>query len=205
MIFQRGGKAMQSEKKPIVFILIGVVICLSPALPAATARNTLAPLIEKAAARHDLPVDLLHAIIRAESAYDPRAVSNKGAAGLMQLMPETARQYGVKDVFDPEENLTGGAKYLKDLVRLYDGRRDLVLAAYNAGQEAVKKYNGVPPYPETKAYIKMVQSSYDSPIIRSRATIYQYYDENGCLCFSTQKRPSNTVRTGSNVGTSSNQ
>ena len=187
MIFFRREKAMRSKKTPIFAVLMVISFGLSSAFPTAPARDALAPLIEKAAARHELPADLLHAIIRAESAYDSRAVSNKGAAGLMQLMPETAKQYGVKDVFDPQENLEGGAKYLKDLVRLYDGRRDLVLAAYNAGQAAVKKFDGIPPYPETKAYIKTIQASYDSAIIRTRATIYQYYDENSCLCFTTKK------------------
>jgi soluble lytic murein transglycosylase-like protein len=178
------------RRNALIFFPVGAIVLLAgsaPFLEAAGAKATLAPLIDKIASRHQLPADLLHAIIRAESAYDIRAVSPKGASGLMQLMPDTAEQYGVKDVFDPEENLEGGAKYLKDLVRLYDGKRDLVLAAYNAGQAAVKKYDGIPPYSETRAYIDEIRASYESPIIRDRATIYKYYDAEGRLCYSTNR------------------
>lgn len=100
----------------------------------------------------------------------------------MQLMPETARVYEVKNIYDPVQNIEGGVKYLKDLIKLYNSNTRLVLAAYNAGQEAVKKYGGIPPYPETKNYIKKVMNSYNKPFIgRHKTIIYTFYDENGKL------------------------
>ncbi len=97
----------------------------------------------------------------------------------MQLMPSTAEQYGVSNIFDPEENIEGGTKYLRDLVRLYQKNLDLVLAAYNAGQEAVKKYGGIPPYQETLEYIEKVKSSYGKESIIEKTKIYKYYDDEG--------------------------
>lgn len=138
-------------------------------------------IIDVAADKYDLPIELIHSIIRAESNYDSRAVSPKGAKGLMQLMPTTAKIYGVQNVFDPKENIEGGVKYLKDLVKLYKRNTRLVLAAYNAGQEAVKKYSGIPPYSETRDYIEKVMSTYTKPTILTRTIIYSYYDENGRL------------------------
>ena len=138
-------------------------------------------IVDAAARRYDIPVELIHSIIRAESNYNSRAVSPKGAKGLMQLMPVTAKIYGVKKVFDPKENIEGGVRYLNDLIKLYKSNTGLVLAAYNAGQEAVKKYEGIPPYPETKNYIKRVMSTYSRAMIRTKTTIYQYYDESGRL------------------------
>jgi len=138
-------------------------------------------IVEATARQYDIPAELIHSIIRAESNYNSRAVSPKGAKGLMQLMPVTAKIYGVQNVFDPRENIEGGAKYLKDLVKLYKSNTGLVLAAYNAGQEAVKKYEGIPPYPETRNYIKRVMSTYSRATIRTKTVIYQYYDESGRL------------------------
>lgn len=126
---------------------------------------------------------LIHSIIRAESNYDRFAVSSKGALGLMQLMPATAIQYGVKNVFDPRENIEGGVKYLKDLIKLYNGNTKLVLAAYNAGQEAVKRYNGIPPYRETRNYISRIMKrfGYDKEYIKGKTVIYKFYDKDGKL------------------------
>ncbi len=136
------------------------------------------PLVREAAARHDVPAELIHAIIRAESDYDNFALSDKGAMGLMQLMPETAAQYGVRNVFDAAQNIEGGTKYLKDLMDLYDRQTDLVLAAYNAGQEAVKKYGGrIPPYQETRDYIARVKADYPKAVIHHR--IIKTYDASG--------------------------
>lgn len=143
-------------------------------------REKYDPIIQKLAARHGVPADFVHAVIKAESNYDQFAVSEKGALGLMQLMPETAIKYGVLNVFDPEQNIEGGIKYLKDLIKKYNGDRNLVLAAYNAGQMAVEKHNGIPPYPETKNYLKRVE--YQKPYIRTKTIIYRFYDENGRLC-----------------------
>lgn len=120
-----------------------------------------APRIERAARAAGVDASLLHAVIRAESAYNPRAVSPKGAAGLMQLMPATARRYGVADRFDPDQNVLGGALYLRDLLTRFDGQLELALAAYNAGEGAVQKYGGrIPPYAETQRYVPQVMSNY---------------------------------------------
>jgi soluble lytic murein transglycosylase-like protein len=96
-------------------------------------------------------------------------------------MPETARIYKVKNVFDPQDNIEGGVRYLNDLIKLFNSDTDLVLAAYNAGQEAVKKYGGIPPYPETKSYIKNVMRTYSRPTIKTKTIIYKFYDESGRL------------------------
>jgi soluble lytic murein transglycosylase-like protein len=137
------------------------------------------PLVKSFALTHGVPAELIHSVIKIESNYDEKAVSPKGAMGLMQLMPETARYYGVKNPFDPEENIKGGVLYLKDLIRLYKGQTNLVLAAYNAGQEALKKFNGIPPYKETIEYIKKVMALYPKPYIPSGLPIYRLQDENG--------------------------
>jgi soluble lytic murein transglycosylase-like protein len=124
-----------------------------------------------------------HSIIRAESNYDSRAISPKGAVGLMQLMPATAAQYGVEDRFDPDENIRGGVKYLKDLIKLFNGNTAKVLAAYNAGQEALKKFNGIPPYAETVEYIRRVMASYSHPFIRGGVPIRKFVDGSGLHVF----------------------
>ncbi len=124
----------------------------APALSAAA----IAELVERAAAQHSLPSALIHSVIKVESNYNPSAVSPKGALGLMQLIPATARRFGVSDVFDPADNIQGGAKYLRYLLDIYGGDYPLALAAYNAGEGAVAKYGTVPPYPETQNYLKLV-------------------------------------------------
>ena len=124
-------------------------------------RQRYTPLIERIARELKLKAALLHAVVKAESAYDPRALSRTGARGLMQLMPDTARRYGVYDSWDPKSNLSGGATYLRDLLVMFDQDLRLALAAYNAGENAVKKYgNQIPPYPETQTYVRRVLSYY---------------------------------------------
>jgi soluble lytic murein transglycosylase-like protein len=124
-------------------------------------RQKYTPTVDYAAERYKLPKPLLHAVITAESAYDPTAVSIAGAVGLMQLMPETARRYGVKDRRDPYENIHGGSRYLRDLLDMFNNDMTLAVAAYNAGENAVVKYgNHVPPFPETRNYVKKVISYY---------------------------------------------
>jgi soluble lytic murein transglycosylase-like protein len=123
-------------------------------------RRLYGPLIEDAARNYHLDGALLHAVITAESAYNPHAVSSKGARGLMQLMPETAQRYGVVNVHDPMENIRAGALYLRDLLQLFKDLT-LTLAAYNAGEGAVLQYgNRVPPYPETQTYVSRVLDYY---------------------------------------------
>ena len=121
----------------------------------------LRPLINAAAREAALPEALVHAVIRVESAYRTDAVSPKGARGLMQLMPATARRFGVTDVHDPRQNLRGGTRYLRELMALFDNDLRLALAAYNAGENAVLN-NGrrIPPYPETRRYVEKVLNFY---------------------------------------------
>lgn len=120
-------------------------------------REILAPMIERVANAHDLRPALIHAVIRAESAYRADAISSKGAVGLMQLMPATAERYGVVDRSDPEQNVQGGVAYLRDLLQLFESDLRLALAAYNAGENAVMRYgNAIPPYPETQNYVRKV-------------------------------------------------
>ena len=118
-------------------------------------------LFEEAAQMHGVDARLLAAIAGRESAMNPNAVSPVGACGLMQLMPATARILGVTNIFDPRENVFGAARYLRKLLDMYDGDLDRTLAAYNAGPGAVQRYNGVPPYPETLAYVKNVRARYE--------------------------------------------
>ena len=120
-------------------------------------RKTYEPLIERVARETRLRPELLHAVIRAESAYIPSAVSSAGAKGLMQLMPATAQRYGVSDRADPQQNVRGGATYLRDLLDQFDQDLRLALAAYNAGENAVLKYGKrIPPFPETQNYVRKV-------------------------------------------------
>ena len=112
--------------------------------------------VDAIAATQSLPPQLVHSVIQVESNYNPLAVSAKGAQGLMQLMPDTARRFGVANSFDPVDNIQGGTRYLRYLVDLYKGDYNLALAAYNAGEGAVDKYGAVPPYPETINYLAQV-------------------------------------------------
>ena len=117
--------------------------------------------ISEAARLTQLEPALLHAVIAAESGYNPLARSHKGAAGLMQLMPETAKRYGVRNRLDPAQSIHGGARYLRDLVRLFNNDLQLAVAAYNAGENAVVRHgNRIPPYIETMAYVPRVMSYY---------------------------------------------
>lgn len=120
-----------------------------PPAPAAT----LDEVVEKAARENQLDSDFVHAVIRAESNGKANAVSTKGAQGLMQLMPQTAAKLGVKNSFDPSENVGAGTKYLRELLALYHNDPQRALAAYNAGAGRVQQYHGVPPYKETRAYV----------------------------------------------------
>lgn len=118
--------------------------------------------ISSAAERYGLDHRLIKSVIQVESGFNLRAVSRKGAKGLMQLMPETAKRMGVKSVFDPEQNIRGGAAYLRAMLDEFKGNTRLALAAYNAGPEAVKRHKGIPPYKETKDYVGRVLSTYSA-------------------------------------------
>jgi soluble lytic murein transglycosylase-like protein len=141
----------------------------APALPPVAAKTRLpaneswtqlagpyAETIRRAAQRHGVDPVLLAAMAKVESGFDPRAVSHKGAQGLLQLMPDTARRFGVSDSFDPDQNLNGGARYLDWLLTRFSGDERLALAGYNAGEGAVDRYKGIPPFPETQKYVGRV-------------------------------------------------
>jgi soluble lytic murein transglycosylase-like protein len=141
-----------------------VVEAGAPAPAVAPETTGIDQTVAQIAAQHELSPDLLHSVIKVESNYNPWAVSPKGALGMMQLIPSTARRFGVGNVFNPVENIQGGAKYLRYLLNLYNGNPALALAAYNAGEGAVAKYRGVPPYRETQNYLQLVKKQLDKKI-----------------------------------------
>jgi hypothetical protein len=118
-------------------------------------------LVEAAAARYSVDADLITSVIAVESNFDPRALSRKNARGLMQLLPETAARLGVQNIYDPQENIDAGTRYLRELLQKYNNDLVLTLAAYNAGPERVQQYGRVPPFPETLSYVRRVKRSYD--------------------------------------------
>jgi soluble lytic murein transglycosylase-like protein len=151
--------------------LLGTVAAAAPAhaqkRTVAVARPNHGPYsqeIAQAAYRYDVPERLIRAVIRVESGYDPHAVSRKGARGLMQLMPETATMLGVRDAFDPQENIDGGTRHLRAMMARFPHDLRLAIAAYNAGEKPVVAYRGIPPYPETREYVQQVLRLYDSSV-----------------------------------------
>jgi soluble lytic murein transglycosylase-like protein len=133
---------------------------IAPALPGAAPDEaqvrTVNEFIDEASALYGVSADLVRAVIQAESAGNPNAVSGVGAQGLMQLMPRTSRSLGVKDPFDPRDNIFGGVKYLSTLLEKYNGNVALALASYNAGPGNVRKHGGIPPFGETRGYVKKI-------------------------------------------------
>jgi len=154
--------------------------------PAAIASSSLAEMISVAAGRHGLPEDLVKAVIRVESGFNARAVSNKGAQGLMQLMPKTASILGVRDAFDPAENIDGGVRHLKALLDRFNNNLPLALAAYNAGAGAVDQYRGIPPYAETKAYVSRIIGILGGDTIATASipsSTYRYVANDGAVVY----------------------
>jgi len=151
----------------IVEVPVGEVMGIEPEdvfapLPApAAATAPFDEMVKAAAARYSVDADLIASVIAAESNFDPKAVSKKNARGLMQLLPETAARFGVRNIFDPQENIDAGTHYLRDLLARYDNDLVLALAAYNAGPERVLQFGRVPPYPETVSYIRRVKRAYE--------------------------------------------
>ena len=160
------------EDGKVVFRNAAVPVRLQPFRPRSTGswsdgRTYIADLIEQAAARHRMEPDLVRAVVQVESDFNPRAVSPRGAMGLMQLIRPTALRFGVRNVFDPVQNLDGGIRYLKFLLDLFDGDLELSLAAYNAGENAVLRSGGVPRIPETQNYLSKIDGIY--PLRRAQA------------------------------------
>lgn len=139
-----------------------VVPVASPAGVVDSTRQDIERMIEDAARKYALPRSLVRAVARAESALDPAAVSPRGALGVMQLMPGTARELGIDNAFDPAQNIDAGARLLRQFLERYEGRVAEALAAYNAGPGAVAKHNGVPPYRETHGYIRRVVKDFET-------------------------------------------
>jgi Transglycosylase SLT domain len=163
-----------------------VEIPLPPAARAATPED-VDRWVNSASNQHQVDADLIRSVIKAESGFNPRAVSPKGAQGLMQLMPQTASQLGVKDAFAPGENIEGGTRYLRDLLVLYHNDMAKALAAYNAGPQRVEQYHGVPPYRETHAYVARVIKDFNRSKRAARAA-----KQNGKAAVS----PAKTQKTG---------
>ena len=140
--------------------------------------------IREIAARHGVAAGLVEAVIRVESAFNPRAVSNKGAQGLMQLMPRTASSLGVRNVFDPRENIDGGVRHLRYLLDKYPGNVPFALAAYNAGEKAVDQYGGIPPYAETQQYVQKILGpggAANDNAVAVRSVVYRYTENDGTI------------------------
>ena len=131
------------------------------ARPISAATGPFAELIQAAASRYSVDADLITSVIATESNFDPKAISRRNARGLMQLLPQTAAQLGVKNIFDPSENIDAGTRYLRDLLQRYKNDLVLTLAAYNAGPERVQRYGRIPPYAETQSYVRRVKRAYD--------------------------------------------
>jgi hypothetical protein len=175
-------------------ILKGYRAATASAAPTPVASEEIEKLVKQAASRNQVDPDLVKAVIQVESGFDPKAVSSKGAMGLMQLIPATAHRFGVSDPFDPKQNIEGGVNYLKYLLDMFGGDLNLSLAAYNAGEHAVQKFGGVPSIPETQSYVRKVTSIYqtgDAPAAgrpgskqAQQPAITRSVDENGVVHFS---------------------
>jgi len=161
----RTGKLVRSilvSSKPVAEVRVAETV-VQPRVVSAGVPEPVAPspgldeAVRRIAAENSLSPQLIHSVIKVESNYNAHAISNKGALGLMQLIPATARRFGVSDVFNPVQNIQGGAKYLRYLLDLYSQDYPLALAAYNAGEAAVARYGGVPPFAETRNYVLQVR------------------------------------------------
>jgi len=179
----------------------------APALGSAQASPAslaaIAELIRGTALRYQVDQRLVEAVILVESAGNPGAVSSKGAQGLMQLMPARAAALGVKHAFDPTENLDGGVRHLRDLLRSFSGDLTLALAAYNAGEAAVRSYRGVPPYAETQAYVRRVRGLYEgtgaltqtaAAVLSAPQTVYRRIEPDGTIVFTNLPPGTPSVR-----------
>ncbi len=159
----------------------------APASPAEPKSKNFDPIIEKVAAEHQLDPSLIRSIIAQESGFNAKAVSPKGARGLMQLMPATAERLGVKNSFDPEQNIQGGVKHFRGLMNNFNNNLELSLAAYNAGENLVQRLGRVPSIPETKNYVQSITTRYGkkaplaakTPAPPEHPPIFQFVDDGG--------------------------
>jgi soluble lytic murein transglycosylase-like protein len=177
------------------------------AIPGDETLESLRTLVDTISLNHGVDAGLVRAVIKTESNFNPWAVSNKGAMGLMQLIPATGTRYGVRDFFDPQQNVDGGVRYLKFLLEKFNGDLDLSLAAYNAGENLVARLGRIPPIAETTNYVRKVRAIYKkpSPVLAmpaaalvaaaqtaptpESATIYKLVDERGVVHFSNVEPP----------------
>ena len=159
-------------------------------------------VIRAASERHGVDVRLVEAIVQTESAGNPTAISPKGARGLMQLMPERAAELGVRDSFDPAQNVDGGVRHMRDLLQRFGGDVTLALAAYNAGEAAVRAYGGIPPYAETREYVRRVRALYEGAgrllsgsvsMVTTPQRVYRAVAEDGTLTFTNVPPRSGTA------------
>jgi len=159
---QMAGGWVEVPAQDVVAIEPEEVFTPIPAQPVAAAdQPPYRELVTAAAARYGVDAELITSVIAVESNFDPKAVSRKNARGLMQLLPETAARLGVKDIFDPKENIDAGTRYLRDLLQKYNNDLVLTLAAYNAGPDRVQQYGRVPPFAETISYVRRVKRTYE--------------------------------------------
>ncbi len=190
-------RAVASRPVPEKVIEAQEIRPAAPGVYNVAAPRSFDELVARVADRYGIRASFVHAVIKAESNYDPLAISPKGARGLMQLMPQTAWQYGVRNVFDPAQNLEGGVRYLRDLLDQYDSAAHS-LAAYNAGPGAVDRYRGVPPYRETQQFVRRVGRLYNRYNLEMKPTlpaappkrldgprIYYWTDASGLIHYST--------------------
>lgn len=146
---------------PSALPTIAPAVVTAPVKPIPSTQTSLNDVVSAASGRYKLDPDLVNSVIRAESGFNTRAVSRKGARGLMQLMPETAATMGVNDGFDPQQNVDGGTRYLRELLERYNFDLIKALAAYNAGPARVEQFRGVPPYQETQAYVRRIVKDFN--------------------------------------------
>jgi soluble lytic murein transglycosylase-like protein len=180
--------AIQTDRAgAAAYSAIGAVAAPQAAAPQAAgfaeafgaAQVDLDGIFSRASAEYGVSLDLLRAVARAESGFDPNAVSRCGAVGVMQLMPGTAHALGVTDSYDPEQNIMGGAKYLRQMLDEFNGDTQLALAAYNAGPGAVKKYGGIPPYAETQGYVRTVTKYAGESVMAGTAPLRRTASSSG--------------------------
>jgi soluble lytic murein transglycosylase-like protein len=183
-----------TPKPPATIYLGGEISLMGRERPAMNIdRDGAEKLVREAAERHHVDPALVRAVIETESNWNPAARSNKGAQGLMQLIPTTAMRFGVNDAFNPKQNVEAGVRYLRTLLERYNGNLDLALAAYNAGEGAVDRAHGIPSYRETRNYVQKVQNAYFRPgsgrqenaFVRPHA-IHRDMDASGRIIFSNE-------------------